>query len=110
MAVVEQLDHGKGKNMIKFSKYISEDGTSKVESAISKAESKTSCEIVPVVIDYADDYLHASLLFGFIFSLLSFSIAWFIFSPGKAKHYFWPSEFQLEYLVNKVTHYPYISV
>lgn len=84
--------------MIKFNQYIAKDGIYKVETAINKTESITSCEIVPVVIDYADDYPHASLLFGFIFSLLSVSIAWFIFPPVKANHYFWPSEFQLEYL------------
>ena len=98
MVAVALQAHGKEIIMINFEKYISKDDISKVEATISKAESKTSCEIVPVIIDYADNYPHASILCGFMFSLVSVILLWFIAPPKNLMQYYWSTDLELEYL------------
>lgn len=85
--------------MINFDKYISEHGVAKVEGAIKEAESFSACEIVPVIMDHADEYLHGSVTFGFIFSILCLTLSWFILPPNELMQYVWPSAIQWEYLV-----------
>ncbi len=50
-----------------------------IESAISKAESKTSGEIVPVVATQSGRYDRAEDLFGFFFALVITSLAWYFY-------------------------------
>lgn len=53
-------------------KSLTEEQLLAIEETVSKAEKLTSCEIVPVLANSSDKYLHASTIFGFIMALLAY--------------------------------------
>ncbi len=65
-----------------------------IEAAIKTAEEKTSCEIVPVLATSSDKYLHASYLFGFCLSLVSYLFYIVLYPYVPAEHWHGLTQFQ----------------
>jgi putative membrane protein len=66
---------GSGKGTMKANKIFTPDKEKQVEEAIGRAESKTSGEIVPMVVDQSDSYLHVDFLGALIVQFASFLAA-----------------------------------
>ena len=65
--------------MKKIQALFSEQQIQQIEQAISRAEKKTSGEIVPVVAFSSGRYDRSEDLFGFFFALLLLSATWLLF-------------------------------
>ncbi len=74
--------------MQKASELINAEQRARVESAVSAAESKTSCEIVPVVATASGRYDRAEDLVGLWFAMVGAVVAFLIF-PGHNDHGTW---------------------
>jgi putative membrane protein len=74
--------------MQKASDVINAEQRARVESAVSTAESKTSCEIVPVVATSSGRYDRAEDLVGLWFAMVGAVIAFLMF-PGHTDHGTW---------------------
>jgi putative membrane protein len=63
--------------------FLNDEQISTIEAAIKSAEDQTSCEIVPILAESSDKYLHASYLVGFILALCTYLLV-MIFTPYTA--------------------------
>lgn len=66
----------------------------KIEAAIKVAEENTSCEIVPVLASSSNQYMHASYLFGFCISLISYLLYIGLAPYIPAEHWHGLTQFQ----------------
>ena len=77
-AAVQQV-HGRGViTMQKASNLFSEDQRKQIESAVAAAESKTSCEIVPVVATASGRYDRPEDIVGLWFAIIGGSLVWYL--------------------------------
>jgi putative membrane protein len=74
--------------MRRASEIINAEQRARVESAVSAAESKTSCEIVPVVATASGRYDRAEDLVGLWFAMVG-AVAAFLMFPGHSDHGTW---------------------
>jgi len=74
--------------MRRASEIINAEQRARVESAVSAAESKTSCEIVPVVATASGRYDRAEDLVGLWFAMVG-AVAAFLMFPGQSDHGTW---------------------
>lgn len=74
--------------MRRASEIINAEQRARVESAVSAAESKTSCEIVPVVATASGRYDRAEDLVGLWFAMVG-AVAAFLMFPGPGDHGTW---------------------
>jgi putative membrane protein len=63
--------------MKKASTYFDDDGRQQIENAVREAESKTSCEIVPVVATASGRYDRAEDIVGLWFAMIVAVLVWF---------------------------------
>ena len=74
--------------MRRASEIINAEQRARVESAVSAAESRTSCEIVPVVATASGRYDRAEDLVGLWFAMVG-AVAAFLMFPGHSEHGTW---------------------
>jgi putative membrane protein len=75
--------------MITAKEFFSADQQSRIEAAVQRAESRTSGEIVPMVVDASYDYPRAEILGAGLFSLaLAVNLSWTFFDES-LWHFLW---------------------
>lgn len=68
--------------MTNLHRRISEEDRSAISQAITAAEWRTGCEIIPVLADSSGRYDRGEDIFGLIFALLALSLCWMVIAGG----------------------------